>query len=150
VQGGLITAWQDGKEIRTAPLANHLLMDVVLFFPDDGLILPQPTADPGRLAYLVTSLLWGRWDRIGAAMRATSLPPQITAVLAAAEQAGAYGVFPSGCGPALVALVPYKAGIDVAAAMEARSHEAGWPGNTRVTRVREPGLRLQEINDPVA
>jgi homoserine kinase len=162
VLGGITIALRDGDDVRALTVANHLSLDVVLFVPDGALrtvdaraALPAqvPHADAtfnaARAAYLVTALLWGRWDEIRAGMQdrihqqyRERLIPALPAIMAAARDAGAYGEALSGGGPSIVALCSREAAPGVAASMEERAAREGWCGHAIRTGVRHLGVRV--------
>ncbi len=165
IYGGLIAAFMDGDTVRALHVANHLSLGVALFVPREPLAtdkaraaLPESVTmadavfDLGRLAYLTTALIWGRWDQIGPAMQDRlhqpyrgRLIPALDDVIAAALQAGAYGASLSGGGPAVIALGPVEQAEQFASAMEARARDLGWEGKSMVTRVRRHGTQLKEL-----
>lgn len=162
--GGVTTAFESGEELHALYVANHLALGIALYVPQD----PLPTAearaalpamvpladavfDLERLAYLVTALIWGRWDRIGPAMEdalhqpyRARLIPALDEVIAAARAAGAYGAALSGGGPSVIALGPMERADEMARAMADRAHAAGWPGEEIVTGVREFGVQVRK------
>jgi homoserine kinase len=160
--GGMTTAFCDGDEVHALHVANHLSLGVALFVPDDELptvearqALPDTVPyrdavfDLGRLSYLTTALIWGYWDRIGAAMQdrlhqpyRTQLIPELDSVIASAREAGAYGAALSGGGPSVIALGPANEADRFAQAMEERAHACDWGGKSIVTRVRHLGVQV--------
>jgi homoserine kinase len=164
--GGMTTAFRDGDDVHALHLANHLNLGVSLFLPEQRLptaearsLLPRSIPlrdavfDLGRLAYLTTALIWGRWECIGPAMEdrlhqpfRARLIPALPDVIAAAREAGAYGAALSGGGPAVIALGPPEQAERVAAAMEARARELDWLGRGIVTRVRELGVQVKTLD----
>lgn len=153
VMGGLTAAFRDGDEVRALHVANHLAFDIALFMPDSpedsappGGTMPIEEAidDLGRLAYLTTALIWGRWDQISIAMRgsAAGSPPRVGAVIEAATDAGAYGAFVSG--PSVVAFAPLHQGERIAEVMSRRAEQIAWAGQTLVTGMREAGVTFEE------
>lgn len=167
--GGLTVALRDGEGVRALHVANHFSFGVALFVPQAPLrtaearaALPAtvPHGDAafnlGRVAYLVTALLWGRWEEIGVAMDdrlhqpyRAGLIPALSAVLDAAREAGAYGAALSGGGPSVIALCPRESTGAIAGAMEARAGEEGWPGEAIVTAVRHLGVTVKPVTSPV-
>lgn len=164
VLGGLTVAFCDGDRVHAITVANHLSIGIALFVPEQPLrtsearaALPRevPLADAvfdlGRLAYLVTALIWGRWDQIGPAMQdrlhqpyRASLIPGLEEVIAAAVQHGAYGATLSGGGPAVIALGPADTVTEWAQAMEARARDCDWRGRSLITSVRATGVQVRE------
>lgn len=162
--GGVTTVYRDGETVHALHVANHLSLGVALFIPNEPLstgdaraALPQsiPLADAvfniGRLAYLTTALIWGKWELIGPAMQdrlhqpyRLALIPALNDVIAAAIDAGAYGAALSGGGPAVIALGPSGETASFAAAMETRAQACGWEGSGLVTHVRERGVMVME------
>jgi homoserine kinase len=167
VMGGLTVAFRQDDEVKALPVANHLAMGVALFLPDDHLLteeareliprqvpLEDAIFDLGRLGYLITALLWGRWDLIGPAMEdrlhqpyRAGVIPALPSVITAARDAGAYGAALSGGGPSVIALCPRGEEERVADAMHRQAAACGWPGTTLVTSVRESGLTVRERKD---
>lgn len=165
IMGGVTVAFRNGSQVHALHVANHLALGVALFVPDEPLLtrearaaLPRSVAmddavfDLGRLGYLTTALIWGRWDRIGAAMEdrlhqpyRARLLPGLNDVISSALQSGAYGASLSGGGPSVIALTPRAETEQVAAAMEACARERGWAGKSLVTGVREHGVTLKEV-----
>jgi homoserine kinase len=162
--GGLVTTFVDGDSVHALHVANHLSLGIALFVPQEPLRtdetragLPQsvPMADAvfdlGRLAYLTTALIWGRWELIGPAMQDRlhqpyrgRLLPSLDAVIAAAREDGAYGAALSGGGPTVIALGPMAEAEHFAAAMETRAEKCGWVGKSVVTQVRHLGVQIKE------
>lgn len=167
ILGGLTAGFRAGPEVHALPVVNHLLLDIALFVPHTPLptvqaraVLPAeiPLADAvfnlGRTAYLVTALMWGRWELIGPAMEdrlhqpyRTPLIPALPAVIAAARQEGAYGAALSGGGPAVLALAPHGSGQVVAQAMDEAATRQGWEGRSLVTSMREFGVQVKEAEN---
>lgn len=146
VMGGLVTTLRQGDTMSAIHVADHLSMDVALFLLDERPALPPVPPHPARLAYLLTALLWGRWDWIGPAMRMDALPKPIDSVLAAARDAGAYGA--AATGSTLIALAPLHAGEKVAATMNERARDVGLPGRSIVSAVRLPGVEIKTLEQP--
>jgi len=167
--GGLTTAFRDGDDVHALHVASHLDLRVILFVPDERLnteaargAIPAtvPLADAvydlSRLAYLITALIWGRWDRIAPAMRdrlhqpyRARLIPALDDLIAAALDAGAYGAALSGGGPSVVSFVPAERAADVAAAFTTTAQTHSWPGTVLDTTVREAGYTVhEEKTDP--
>jgi homoserine kinase len=162
--GGLVTTFLDGDSVRALHVANHLSLGIALFVPQEPLPtdetragLPRSVAmadavfDLGRLAYLTTALIWGKWELIGPAMQDRlhqpyrgRLLPFLDAVIAAALEGGAYGAALSGGGPTVIALGPTADAEQFAAAMESRATECGWVGKSLVTQVRHLGVQIKE------
>lgn len=144
VMGGVTTALHEGDEILGLHVADHLSMEIALFLPDDPLDVALPAADPARLSYFLTALMWGRWDWLGPAMRPDSMPATLDPVLGAARETGAYASgLTSG---ALFALTPFGQGEAVAAAMEERGRAAGLGGRGLATEVSETGVQVKRID----
>lgn len=166
--GGIVAGFWDGNEARVLPVATHLSMGIALFVPRDPLptvearaILPQqiPLHDAvfniSRVAYLVTALLWGRWELISPAMEdrlhqpyRLRLIPALDDVIAAATAAGAYGAALSGGGPSVLALCPPERAEEIAAAMDACARERDWPGTSLVTSISHTGTTVTEEPPP--
>jgi homoserine kinase len=164
VLGGLTVGFIDEKRVYALPIANHLGLGVALYLPDETLLTEEARAalptkvpredaifDLGRLAYLTTALIWGRWDKLWPAMQdrlhqpyRLRLIPALDDVVAAAIEGGAYGAALSGGGPSIIALGPMAHTEGFAAAMEGAAHERGWPGHSIVTRMRESGVQVKE------
>ncbi|MGH2448325.1 MAG: homoserine kinase [Chloroflexota bacterium] len=162
--GGLTVAFREGENVHAAHVATHLAMDVVVFTPEQPLPTTEARAimpahvdvsdavfDISRVAYLVTALIWGRWDRIGAAMEdrihqpyRERLIPALGPMMKEARVVGAYGAALSGGGPSVLALAPFGSGETVAKAMEDVAQHHDWPGQARVLAVREDGMRVRE------
>ena len=162
VLGGITVAFCDEAGVHALNVANHLTLGVGVFVPDEPLptvraraALPDavPMKDAvfnvSRAAYLVTALIWGRWNEIGPAMEdrlhqqyRTSLIPGMTRAIAAAREAGAYGAALSGGGPAIIALGPKSEAQSFTRAMEAAARDAHWPGHGLVTGIRHTGLTV--------
>lgn len=170
LMGGLTVAFRQEGEAKALHVANHLAMGIAFFLPDDTLLTEEARAliprrvplddaiyDLGRLGYLITALLWGRWDLIGPAMddrlhqpyRAEVIPA-LPAVIEGAREAGAYGAALSGGGPAVIALCPRGEEEGIAEAMRRMAAERDWTGNALVTRVREMGLTVREQKEEAA
>jgi homoserine kinase len=167
VLGGMTAAFLEGETVRVLHVANHLALGVALYIPDAPLLtrdaraaLPEKVSmedaifNLGRLAYLTTALIWGRWDQIGPAMEdrlhqpcRARLIPALTEVIKAAREAGAYGAALSGGGPSVIALGPMESAEAVAAAMEARAHQLDWAGKSVVSQVRDIGVQVKEITE---
>ncbi|MDQ2740919.1 MAG: homoserine kinase [Chloroflexota bacterium] len=165
VMGGMTIAFRDGEEVRALHVANHLEMGIALYIPEVELktakarsCLPREVPltdavfDLGRLGYLITAIIWGRWDCLGPAMEdrlhqpyRSGLMPALPEVIASARTAGAYGASLSGAGPAVIALTPTTKTEAVAGAMEACARRHGWQGCKRETAVRATGVTVQEI-----
>lgn len=163
--GGMTAGFMEGETVHALHVANHLLLGVSLFIPDEPLLTSDARAalppsvplsdavyDLGRLAYLTTALIWGRWDRIGPAMgdllhqpHRSRLLPGLDDVMAAARAAGAYGAALSGGGPTVLALGPVERADAVAQAMNECAAGAGWHGRSAVTGVREHGVQVKEL-----
>ena len=165
VLGGITVAFFDGEEVHALNVVNHVSLGIALFVPDQPLptvearaVLPPdiPVRDAvfnlSRASYLVTSLAWGRWEALGAAMQdrihqpyRTRLIPALDPVIAAALSAGACGAALSGGGPAVLAL-GRQAGIEeIAAAMEEAASDHTWSGHSMITGVRSHGMRVSEL-----
>jgi homoserine kinase len=164
IMGGVTVAFCDGDSVRALHVANHLSLGVALFVPQESLPtvearsalpLTVPLADAaydlGRLAYLTTALIWGRWELIGPAMQdrlhqlyRVALIPAMNLVIDAAVEAGAYGAALSGGGPAIVALGPKERAEEFAAAMEQTACHHNWKGARLVTTIRATGVRVHE------
>lgn len=162
--GGLTVGFIDGKTVRAIHVANHLSLGIAVFVPVDALptrearsVLPDkiPRSDAifnlGRLAYLTSALIWGRWELIGPAMEdrlhqphRLSLIPALDDVIVAAREAGAYGAALSGGGPSVIALGPVDRVRCIATAMEEVANTRGWKGRSIVTRVRQFGAQVKE------
>ena len=165
ILGGITVAFFDGNDVRALNVVNHMSLGVALFVPDEPLptvqaraVLPAhlPIRDAvfslSRASYLVTSLAWGRWEELGAAMQdrihqpyRTQLIPALDPVIAAALSAGACGAALSGGGPAVLALGMSSRIHEIAGAMEATAHGHGWAGRGMVTVVRSRGVRVSEL-----
>jgi homoserine kinase len=164
IMGGVTVAFCEGDAVYALHVANHLSLGVALFVPEETLptaearsALPHqvPLADAvydlGRLAYLTTALIWGRWELIGPAMRdrlhqpyRASLIPAMDPVINAALEAGAYGAALSGGGPAVIALGPRERAVRFADAMQETACRHDWKGTSLVTQIRAAGVQLQE------
>lgn len=164
MMGGMTVAFRQQEEVRALPVANHLAMGIALFLPDDQLLTEQARAliprrvplddaiyDLGRLGYLITALLWGRWDLIGPAMEdrlhqpyREEIIPALPAVIGTARETGAYGAALSGGGPAIIALCPRGEEEGIAEAMRTRAAECGWQGAPLLTHVRQSGLTVRK------
>jgi homoserine kinase len=169
IMGGVTVAFTEGDTVHALHVANHLSLGVALFVPEEGLptaearsSLPRsvPMADVvfdlGRLAYLTTALIWGRWELIGPAMQdrvhqpyRAHLIPAMDPVISAAIGAGAYGAALSGGGPAIIALGPEESSGDVARAMQETACRHGWKGASLVTQIRAAGVQSEPI-EPLA
>lgn len=167
VMGGMTVAFREDGEVRAVHVANHLALGIALFLPEGDLLtkearklipsrvpLEDAVFDLSRLGYLITALMWGRWDLIGPAMDdrlhqpyRTEVIPALPAVIAAAREAGAHGAALSGGGPSVIALCPRGEEQAIAEAMKARAEESEWNGTTLVTCVREHGLTVREKKD---
>jgi homoserine kinase len=159
----MTAAFLEGEQVHALQVASHLALGVAIFVPADPLQTAKaraalresvPMGDAifnlGRLAYLTTALIWGRWDRIGPAMQdrlhqpcRSRLIPGLDDVIAAALEGGAYGAALSGGGPSVIALGPSQDAERFSAAMEARALALGWEGKSMVTRVREAGIQVK-------
>jgi homoserine kinase len=169
LMGGMTVAFRDGEEVRALHVANHLAMGIALFVPDGELLtreartmipdrvpLEDAIFDLSRLGYLVTALLWGRWDLLGPAMddrlhqpyRAAVIPA-LEPVITAAREAGAYGAALSGGGPSVIALCPRGDEEAIAGAMCGRAAECDWHGTPLLTRVREQGVAVRERKEAI-
>jgi len=162
--GGLVTTFVDGDSVHALHVANHLSLGIALFVPQEPLPtdetragLPQSVAMAdavfglGRLAYLTTALIWGKWELIGPAMQDRlhqpyrgRLLPALDHVIAAALEGGAYGSALSGGGPTVIALGPAAQAEQFAAAMEVQAEKSGWVGKSVVTQVRHLGVQIKE------
>jgi homoserine kinase len=164
LMGGMTVAFRQGEEVKALHVANQLAMGIALFVPHGELLTQEARAmiparvpledaifDLSRLGYLITALLWGRWDLLGPAMddrlhqpyRAAVIPA-LEPVIAVAREAGAYGAALSGGGPSVIALCPRGEEEAIAGAMCSRAAECGWHGTTLVTHVRAQGLIVRE------
>jgi homoserine kinase len=161
--GGVTLALREGDGVRALTVVNHLTIGVVLFVPNDTLqtsdarrSLPAqvPHADAAfnasRTAYLVTALLWGRWEELGFGMEdrlhqhyREPLIPALPAVIGAARESGAYGAALSGGGPSVIALCPPERAVEVAGGMAQRARTEGWSGETIETTVRHLGVQVK-------
>jgi len=166
VLGGLTVAFRDGQDVHAMHVASHLAMDIALFVPSDELrtaearaLIPQRVSledavfDLGRLAFLITALSWGEWERIGPAMEDRLHQPYraevlsgLGSVIAAAREAGAYGAALSGGGPSVIALCPRGCGVAIAQAMQQRAAQTDWDGTTLLTGVREAGVTVTGLD----
>jgi homoserine kinase len=165
--GGLTTAFIDGGCVHALQVVTHLSLGVALFIPDVPLrtsearaLLPDSIArrdaifNVNRVSYLVTALMWGRWELIGPAMedclhqpyRSTILPA-LDDLIAAARGAGAYGAALSGGGPSVIALGPRECSESVARAMRLCAEERGWSGRCVVTGIRHLGVQVTRENE---
>ena len=164
VMGGMTVGFMDGPSAHALHVANHLTLGIALFIPREPLLtsdargmlpsrvsLSNAVFNLGRVAYLVTALQWGRWDRIGPAMEdrlhqpaRIRVLPALPDVIGAARAAGAYGAALSGGGPAVIALGPSGRAEEFAAAMERCATDRGWEGEAILTTVRERGVTLHE------
>lgn len=164
LMGGMTVAFRQGEEVKALHVANQLAMGIALFLPDRELLTREARAmiparvpledaifDLSRVGYLITALLWGRWDILGPAMEdrlhqpyRAAVIPALEPVIIAAREAGAYGAALSGGGPSVIALCPRGQEEAIAGAMLARATECSWPGSTLTTRVREQGLVVRE------
>lgn len=165
--GGVTAGFLDGDQVHALNVANHLNLGVAIFVPEEPLltadaraILPDsiPRRDAvfnvGRVAYLTTALIWGRWDLIAPAMEdrlhqpyRARLLPALTEVISAATTAGAFGAALSGGGPSVIALGPEDIVEQFAAAMQECAHRREWPGKSMVTRIRHLGVQVTEEAD---
>jgi homoserine kinase len=164
VMGGMTAAFRQDGEVEALHVANHLALGIALFLPEGDLLtkearkliparvpLEDAIFDLSRLGYLITALMWGRWDLIGPAMEdrlhqpyRAEVIPTLPTVIAAARDAGAHGAALSGGGPSVIALCPRGEEQGIADAMRARAEECEWKGTTLVTRVREHGVMVRE------
>lgn len=165
--GGMTAGFLSGDRVHALHVANHLLLGVSLFIPHDPLLTVRARAalpvqvpladavfDLGRLAFLVTALIWGRWETIGPAMEdhlhqpyREALIPALASVINAAREAGAYGAALSGGGPTVIALGPVETAATVAEAMRERAEALNWRGQSMVTRVREHGVQVKDADE---
>lgn len=164
ILGGLTTAFHDGGEVLALHVASYLDLRAVLFVPENRLdteaarraipaTIPLEDAvyDLGRLAYLTTALIWGRWNLIGPAMRdrlhqpyRARLIPALDDLIEAALDAGAYGACLSGGGPSVLAFAPTDRSADVAAAFTSAASNRSWPGSTLDLAIRESGYTMKD------
>lgn len=162
--GGVTAGFIEGSCVHALSVASHLSLGIALFVPDQPLltadaraVLPESvprrdaTFNVGRVAYLTTALIWGRWECIGPAMAdrlhqpyRAHLLPALGDVIAAANDGGAYGAALSGGGPSVIALGPREEAARFAAAMERRASERGWSGTSMVARIRHLGVQVTE------
>lgn len=142
VYGGVMTGFRAGEEVHTAPVASHLALDVLLAIPARP-FAPMPAApDPGRLAYLVSSLIWGRWDRIAPAMGGVAdVPPDTGSLLGAACAAGAYSTVADNV---IIALAPHESADAVLTALKTRGDEMAWEGEVARTTIRASGATAKK------
>ncbi|HZS94341.1 MAG TPA: homoserine kinase [Chloroflexota bacterium] len=167
VLGGLTTAFRDGDHVRALHVASYLDLRAVLYVPEDRLDtesarraipstvpLEDAVYDLGRLAYLTTALIWGRWNLIAPAMRdrlhqpyRARLVPALDDLMEAALAAGAYGACLSGGGPSVLALAPTDRAADIAAAFLSAAATLSWPGSILDLAVRESGYVIKEEKD---
>jgi homoserine kinase len=162
--GGVTAAFCDGPEVRALNIVNHLTIGVGLFVPEERLqtqkaraAIPTSIAhadavyNVGRVSYLTTALIWGKWELIGSAMRdrlhqpyRSRLIPALGGVITAATEAGAYGAALSGGGPSVIALGPREDAERFTSAMEEAARRLGWSGNGMVTSVRHQGVQVRK------
>ncbi len=166
ILGGVTTAFCEDGTVHALHVANHLSLGVALFIPattlsttktraalPSDLSLSDAVYNLSRVSYLVTALIWGRWECIGPAMQdrlhlpyRSRLLPGFDAVLAAALDAGAYGATLSGGGPAVIALGPRDRAEHVAVSMKEAAAQHGWLGESVVARIQHLGVRVKEID----
>jgi homoserine kinase len=163
--GGLTVALTDGAEVRAINAANHFSFGIALFIPLEGLRTTHArSALPGtvphhdaafnvaRAAYLLTCLMWGRWEDVGIAMEdrlhqpyRAKLIPALPELIKAARANGAYGAALSGGGPSVIAFGPPERAEEFGAAMERSAGQQGWPGSAAVTSVRHLGVQVKPL-----
>lgn len=168
--GGVTTAFLARGQVHALHVANHLNLGVGLFVPSQPLLTVKARAvlppfvsmedavfNINRVSYLVTALIWGRWDRIGPAMEdclhqpyRAEILPALPAVISAAREAGAYGAALSGGGPTVIALGPQDRAEAFAAAMAEAARSDGWDGRHMVTGIRHRGVRVIKDEAPAA
>jgi homoserine kinase len=165
ILGGMTVAVRDGDEVHALNVANHFSFGIALYLPEEALrtsdaraALPERVThadavfNVSRAAYLVTALLWGRWEEIGVGMddrlhqqyRAL-LVPAFPEVATAARGAGAYGAALSGGGPSIIAIGPRDGMAEIGEAMEVRARDLGWPGRALLTGVRHRGVEVKVV-----
>jgi len=165
ILGGVTAAFQDGETVHALHVANHLALGIALFIPSNPLQTTKARAalpaevpmehavfNLGRVAYLTTALVWGRWDRIGPAMQDRlhqpyrgRILPGLDRVIGSAIEAGAYGASLSGGGPSIIALGRKEEAARFASAMKDCARELDWEGESRVTGVRAEGVSVKEV-----
>lgn len=161
VLGGLTAAYRDGEMIRAQHVANHLALDIVLFLPDsteaastlpDTIPSSAALADLGRLAYMTSAIIWGRWEQIGPSMENSLLGPAAPTerVITAAREAGAFGASLVDRGPSIIALVPRGEAGQIAGAMQDAAATSGWTGQTVTTTMREAGVVVKQEKEAEA
>jgi homoserine kinase len=164
--GGLTVAVREGEDVRAMNVASHFSFGVALFIPVEGLrtskarsALPDtvPHADAvfnvARSAYLLSALMWGRWEEIAVGMEdrlhhpyRTKLIPALPDLIAAARESGAFGAALSGGGPSVIAFAPPEKAKDVGAAMERAAGLQGWAGSSLITSVRHLGVQVKPLD----
>jgi homoserine kinase len=164
--GGLTVALIDGEDVQAMNAASHFSFGIALFVPLEGLrttaarsALPEtvPHGDAAfnvaRVAYLLTSLMWGRWEVVGTGMEdrlhqpyRAKLIPALPELIAAAKENGAYGAALSGGGPSVIAFGPPERAEEFGLAMERSAGQQGWPGSSMVTSVRHLGVQVRALS----
>ncbi|MDR7555793.1 MAG: homoserine kinase [Armatimonadota bacterium] len=157
--GGVVVVARDGSEVRWARIAPVLPLAVVLAVPALEIetaaarrVLPAQVAhadavfNVARTALVVTALATGQAQALRGALRdrlhqpyRAPLVPGFAAVVAAAEDAGAYGAVLSGSGPTVAALTPPAAAGAVGAAMVAAFAAAGVQSRALETQIELRG-----------
>jgi homoserine kinase len=162
--GGCQIVASSGQALVTAAVPVRRGPKAVVFIPEAELstkkargILPAKVSrgdavhNIGRAALLVAALSQGRWELLRAATEdrlhqpaRSALVPGMGQVFAAALGAGAHGVFLSGAGPSLTALVTGDP-APVGKAMTLAAQKAGVKGSWRALRAAARGAHVAQM-----
>jgi len=149
VYGGVMTAFRVGEAVYSTPIANHLALDVVLVIPSEPRHPSSTPFEHARLAYLVGSLIWGRWDQLKDALSAPQdLDPAIGSLVGAARAATPYGA--TVADGMVVAFTPRGDTGAVTAAVTARAANLTCEIQVIETTVRGAGVTVKNLDEAPA
>jgi homoserine kinase len=151
--GGIAFSLSDGADLRA-----------VLFVPETTLhttaaraALPPEVShrdavvNVGHVALLVAALIDREYDALSRFMRdrlhepyRAALIPWLEPLIAASEQAGAYGACLSGAGPCVLALAAPSQAKKIAAAMRETAAERGYKGKVLILAIDDAGATVVE------
>ena len=161
VFGGFQIVARDGGEFARGTIKAKRGLKAVVFIPahevvtkEARAVLPEMVArddavyNVSHASLLALALTQGRWDLLETATRdrlhqpyRAPLVPGVEGLFQAALDAGAHGVFLSGSGPSVLALVSDDP-APVVRALASAANRAGTPGACVVARIGAPGARI--------
>ena len=168
--GGITLTLDAGGQLvsRQVPIAAPLstvafVPDVIGLTRDARAVVPDEVprgdavANLASCGLLVLALTTGELPLLRAAMMdrlhqpyRSTLFPHVPRLIAAAEDAGAYGASLSGAGPSVLALTDPRYAAAVAAAMDREARACATPGRSLVLEIAVSGAEvLAPVNQPV-